>query len=258
MEALAPVQDDMQGFVRRVARASLDSVLSAVRGGSKDAEPSLTKAEKGKFEGEFASLLRKALEIGIESAIARKKGYQRGKLREAKPRVGVGTYAWDKGIATPAVQAWLDERAAEWAVEKMVGITDALKKAVGDTMAEGIANGESMNELIARLKAVDEEFTDWHAILISQMSTSTAFSEGSKELFKQTGVMFKSWHWDGGKCGHVSDTGIEDVCLYNESLGIVPFDFMYPSQFGEIDGPPAGFSCGCDLFPEESETGNVD
>lgn len=252
---LAGVRDDLSSMVSRLAKTALSRLRIVLKDGERKEEIAWTDAELTRFTGETAGILRRALEAGIISGIERKKAYLGLKVHEArvktkKASVLLGTWEWDKGIESPAVRKWLEEKAGEWSAEKMVAFTESIRQAVGESVGKGIANGETWDQLIARVQGVDEEFTDWHALLIAQMETSSAFSAGSSELFKQTGISYKSWHWDGGQCNAMSDDGIDDICPWNESLGIVPIDFQYSSMFGKIDMPPAHFNCACDIFPE--------
>ncbi len=253
---LAGVRDDLSGMVSGLAKDALSRLRAALQNGHKGSNVTWTDGEITHYTEETTKILRRALEAGIISGIERKKAYLGLKVQEAraktKTRYTFGTWEWDKGIESPEVRAWLEEKAGEWSAEKMATFTESIRRAVGESVGKGIAEGESWNQLIERVQGVDEEFSVWHSLLIAQMETSTAFSAGSSELFKQTGIAYKSWHWDGGQCNAMSDDGIDDICPWNESLGIVPIDFQYSSMFGKIDMPPAHFNCACDVYPELS------
>jgi hypothetical protein len=253
---LAGVRDDLSGMVSQLAKTALSRLRAALQNGHKGSDVTWTDGEITHYTQEAAKILRRSLEAGIISGIERKKAYLGLKVQEARAKTktktsyAFGTWAWDKGIESPEVRKWLEEKAGKWSAEKMATFTKSIRQAVGESVGKGIAEGESWNQLIERVQSIEEEFTDYHSLLIAQMETSTAFSAGSSELFKQTGIAHKSWHWDGGQCNAMSDDGIDDICPWNESLGIVPIDFQYSSMFGKIDMPPAHFNCSCDVYPE--------
>lgn len=230
------IQDEFIEILRGIVKDGLKGVNAEIGGKLKESlaeKVNWNHDEFRKWEERLKEVYKIALEAGIETSL--------GKI----------SIILDKPLFSPFTEDWLLNKAGEWSRERMKGFTADIRTEIGEAAAEGIRQGESYTEIAARVQAVEEGLTTWRAELIARMETSNAFGYGEMETYRATDVAYKSWHWDGGKCGHVSDDGIEDVCLHNEGLGIVPMDSLYPSAFGPIDSPPAGFGCSCDIFPEE-------
>lgn len=222
------VKDGMQGVHEELAGKLKEAIAAKVY---------WNKDEWRKWEVRLAEIYQLALEAGIETSL--------GKI----------TALLSKPVLSPFTEDWLVTKAGEWSKERMKGFTADIRTAIGDAAARSIELGESYTDIAARVQAEEEGLMTWRAELIARMETSNAFGYGEMETYKATDVGYKSSHWDGGRCDHISDSGILDVCLHNEGLGIIPLDHFYPSAFGDVDGPPYGYNCGCDIFPEENPNG---
>jgi len=140
----------------------------------------------------------------------------------------------DFDLENPRATDWLQKNA----LENATSYSGTLKDDIGQVVTDGVANGESIPDITASIGAFFDGQSDYRAERLARTETGDAYSQGSLEGYKQSGVVAgKEWLADDSAC---------DVCLGNEDDGVIPLDDDFSS--GD-DSPTAHPNCECSLQP---------
>lgn len=115
-------------------------------------------------------------------------------------------------------------------------VTQSTREGVANIIANGMKSGET-NETIAR--TIRESYTLSHerSVLIARTETAYADVAGNVATYTEAGVESKRWVLGSDSC---------EVCVGNASVGVIPFNDIFPS--GDF-APPAHPNCTCDIIP---------
>jgi len=179
----------------------------------------IRKDEWGRFSPELArqmaSSLAIALGMGAEAA--------RGDL----PGITV-----DWSLQNPEAIKWIEG----WSLDLANGLVETTKERTREVLAAGLKLGESRDELAERVGAVVEDLPEWRSRLIAQTEVIRAYSQGSQQLYRASGVVEKT-QWLGDQSGAC------ELCqaLDRQEVGLGElFE-------GGVDGPPLHPGCRCAL-----------
>lgn len=140
-------------------------------------------------------------------------------------------------------------------------VNDTTRQSIKDQIAAGIENGESIPQIKNRVSDVFKEASDSRANMIARTEVSRASNFGTKEGYRQSGVVtYTEWFTAGdegvcpwcepmnGKKAYLDSNYFDkgDSLLGNESKSI---DFGYDN----IGDPPLHVSCRCVLIPHTDE-----
>lgn len=142
--------------------------------------------------------------------------------------------------------AVLDEGALKWieshGAELVKDINDVTPDMLGirNIIDKGVAEGQPVQKMAREIKAQFSEMADQYkgrAFVIAQTETANAMSEASLQTYMRLGVEGKGWNAALEPC---------DICIRNQSVGVIPVDQAFPS--GDMR-PAAHPRCKCSLYP---------
>lgn len=131
--------------------------------------------------------------------------------------------------------AYAQERSAELVTRISESTREMLRADVTEAMQEGYSNDDLADTL-----AENYGFSGDRAEMIARTETAYADVAGNLEAYRASGVVAgKKWITGEGCC---------DLCdeLNGEIIGI---DDTFPTDDGDIDGPPYHPNCRCDVVP---------
>ena len=146
-------------------------------------------------------------------------------------------------------------------------LAESTTRALTDQLTRGIELGESIPEMKKRAQMVfgfagDERKENWRAERVVRTEVARAQTIGSREYWKQTGVVERVvWDANGDACPfclemHGRTVGINEVYFEQGDSLTVPFhgkDITMGFDYAPVDGPPAHVNCRCSLIAELAE-----
>lgn len=131
----------------------------------------------------------------------------------------------------------------EYAGERVAGIDTVTRRQLAKVASEGVAEGLTRFEIAERLELNIAGMSEDRALLIAQAETGQAYSIGSFEAYRRSGVTGKSWKTSG-------DDLVTQGCKENGEKGTIGLDEEFPS--GHLH-PLRTPRCRCTLVPQVSE-----
>ena len=155
-----------------------------------------------------------------------------------------GTKAAKAQLGVSVALGTINKKATTWAsqhaAELITGIDETTRDGIKKLVAKSMDEGWSPQQLSDSLRD-DYLFSDVRAEMIARTETARADTQGNMELYREAGVVGKSWLSD--------EEGCED-CAANVADGVIGFEDTFSS--GD-DAPPAHPQCRCCLQPETME-----
>ena len=168
-------------------------------------------------------------------------------------------------IDRPHVQHALKNETYHFAQSVNQSSADKLR----NTLISGTNNGESIEQLKQRVIAVfaqddPERATSWRAEMIARTETAQAYTIGTRECWRETGVVSKAiWKSSSNACPFCLDMDGEEVDLNDSFYKVgdsmdVDFEGKTHSMdfdYRDVDGPPLHVNCRCALVAKTIEIG---
>lgn len=153
-------------------------------------------------------------------------------------------------------------RAVELAAKRLAkSYNDTTAELIKSTLNEGVTNGEDISQLTERIASVYEYSDTVRAELVARTETVYIANEGSKEAYRQSGVV-KSMRWYTAEdemvcefCGPMNGriVGINEA-FFKKGEAIPGSDGSSMStDYRAIDVPPLHPNCRCFIRPEQIE-----
>lgn len=147
------------------------------------------------------------------------------------------------GVSDDKITDLVNDRAVDYAKERsaelVTRISESTREMLRADVADAMENGDSNDDLAATLED-NYGFSADRADMIARTETAYADVAGNLEAYRASGVVAgKKWITGEGCC---------DLCdeLNGEVIGI---DETFPTDDGDIDGPPYHPNCRCDVVP---------
>jgi len=193
-----------------VASENLESLPEALRFSISDAEWERFSPEMAR---EIASALGVSLEMGAEAG--------RSDL------VGILV---DWSLQSPEAIEWM----RSWSLDLVKGLQQTTRDELRNTLAAGLELGESRDELAKRVQALVDDIPAWRSRLIAQSETIRAYSQGSLQVYRASGVTEKK-EWLDGQANACPDC----QALDGQIVG------LEENFEGGVDAPPLHPGCRC-------------
>lgn len=160
--------------------------------------------------------------------------------------------AWD--LQDARVRELIDAHGAEMVRNVNNGTKYYLRQMIKETVEEGLGITESIERIQRDLFGLpgDEasKFPRERIMSIVNYETNKAMSGAADTLRRELGLSKKQWF--------VNNVNPCDICLDNQSKGVVDKEFQYDGVFGPILYPPAHpRTCRCVVMASEDEVRGV-
>jgi len=143
-----------------------------------------------------------------------------------------------------------NENAIRWmrarSLEVASSVFDTVRDSLRESLSTGLKFGEGLPELKDRVEELVTDITSWKAKQIAQTETIRAYTQGSLQVYKESGIVEKKVWLDGqaGACPHCRE-------LNNKIIGL---DEAFGGVGEDVDGPPAHPGCRCSIGPWLGDT----
>jgi hypothetical protein len=148
------------------------------------------------------------------------------------------------------VQALIEQHAATMVTNVDEGTKYYLRQMILETVEEGLSTTDTVariqKDLFGLPSGEASKFTRNRLTSITNYEVNQAMSRAAYELRTQLGLKMKQWFTNRvAPC---------EICIENQSRGMVPAEFLYAGVFGAILYPPAHpQTCRCVVTASEAE-----
>ena len=144
----------------------------------------------------------------------------------------------DWHLGNPKAQEWL----GKYSLNLAKGLNETTRDEIRQALKTGLSLGETRDELAKRVGAVAEDMVTWRAKMIAQTETINAYTQGSLQLYRESGVVKKKTWLDGQPL----------ACEFCQDLDgtSVDLDSEFESPLGNVQGPALHPGCRCAIAGE--------